>query len=296
MRGGSQATLVETDEGFFVVKWVQNSQHRRILINEAMCSALLARLGIASPQWACIQVDQVFLDNNPEIRITRRRGHTAVEPGRHFGSRFPGSPDHNMVFDYLPSSIFQKVPNRWDFLKIHVFNLWIDNRDTTQAVYSCLPGRGLRVEMIDHGHTLGFDGVGWGTQSASIHGIHPQLAELALTADATNHYQRAIAAIQEVTRDDLAKMLELVPPEWIGEDGASLARQLDGLVDRSQRLPALLADAMVYMQQQRASGHRELERNFTGDTPTRPLAFHVIPHTALSLANFNGCGLCRACD
>jgi hypothetical protein len=40
MQGGSQSALVDTEQGFYVVKWRENPQHRRILINEVVCSEL----------------------------------------------------------------------------------------------------------------------------------------------------------------------------------------------------------------------------------------------------------------
>src|ERR1035441_2162838 len=111
MRGGSQSGLVDTDGGCYVVKWLQNPQHRRILINEALCSELLKVLGVSSPSWARIHVDRTFLENNPQVRIQAGPGYAAVQPGWHFGSRFPVSPDHGLVFDALPSDAVGRVSN-----------------------------------------------------------------------------------------------------------------------------------------------------------------------------------------
>jgi hypothetical protein len=69
MPGGSQPGLVETEDGFFVVEWVENPQHRRVLIKEAVCSNLLTRIGISTPRWARIHVGARFLEMNPDLRI-----------------------------------------------------------------------------------------------------------------------------------------------------------------------------------------------------------------------------------
>jgi len=53
MRGGAQAHLLEADDGkWYVVKFRNNPQHRRVLVNEALCATLLRYLRIAAPQTA----------------------------------------------------------------------------------------------------------------------------------------------------------------------------------------------------------------------------------------------------
>ena len=43
MRGGAQAHLLEADDGhWYVVKFRNNPQHRRVLVNEAICATLAA--------------------------------------------------------------------------------------------------------------------------------------------------------------------------------------------------------------------------------------------------------------
>ena len=57
MRGGAQSHLIEGDDGcFYVVKFVNNPQHRRILINELVSSVFLKYLQISTPDVAMIAV------------------------------------------------------------------------------------------------------------------------------------------------------------------------------------------------------------------------------------------------
>src|SRR5664279_1543624 len=76
MRGGAQAHLLEADDGkWYVVKFRNNPQHRRVLVNEALCATLLRYLRISAPQTALIQVGAGFLAANPECSMqlgTRR--------------------------------------------------------------------------------------------------------------------------------------------------------------------------------------------------------------------------------
>src|ERR1700689_2061622 len=93
MRGGSQAHLLECDNGdFYVVKFRNNPQHRRILINEWVASVFLKYLQISAPPAEMVNLSVEFLASNPEIYIQLPHRRLAVEPGCHFGSRYPGAP------------------------------------------------------------------------------------------------------------------------------------------------------------------------------------------------------------
>src|SRR5215208_315216 len=93
MRGGAQSHLLEADDGHaYVVKFRNNPQHRRILINELLASVLLDYLKISTPEVALLHVTDSFLAANPEVHLTLGSRRLEVDPGWHFGSRFPGDP------------------------------------------------------------------------------------------------------------------------------------------------------------------------------------------------------------
>src|SRR6476469_8435382 len=105
MRGGAQAHLLQADDGhWYVVKFRNNPQHRRVLVNEALASPILEYLRIAVPETAVIQVAPEFLSANPELSIQLGTNRVAVEPGWQFGSRFPGDPARLAVYDFLPDA------------------------------------------------------------------------------------------------------------------------------------------------------------------------------------------------
>ena len=104
MRGGAQAQLVEADDGnWYVVKFSNNPQHRRIVVNELLASAFLDYLKIAVPETALIEVSREFLDANPGLHFSLGAERLPVEPGWHFGSRYPGDPNRLAVYDFLPT-------------------------------------------------------------------------------------------------------------------------------------------------------------------------------------------------
>src|ERR1700684_982208 len=93
MRGGAQAHLLECDDGhFYVVKFRNNPQHRRILVNEWIASVFLNYLQISAPPAAIVNLSAEFLAAHPDIYIQLGSRRHAVEPGWHFGSRYPGDP------------------------------------------------------------------------------------------------------------------------------------------------------------------------------------------------------------
>src|SRR5512147_101262 len=94
MRGGAQSHLLEADDGqFYIVKFQNNPQHRRILVNELVASVLLNYLQISTPECALLDVPAEFLEANPAISLTLGSRQIPVRAGWHFGSRYPGDPE-----------------------------------------------------------------------------------------------------------------------------------------------------------------------------------------------------------
>src|ERR1051326_2538482 len=116
LSGGSQAHLLRADDGcFYAVKFRNNPQHRRILINELIASVFLRHLQILSPETALVQVSPEFLAENPEVHLTVKLQGVEVEAGLHFGSQYPCDPSEFAIYDFLPDELFEQVLNPWDF-------------------------------------------------------------------------------------------------------------------------------------------------------------------------------------
>src|SRR5215212_4483357 len=88
VRGGAQSHLIEGDDGcFYVVKFLNNPQHRRILVNELVSSVFLRYLQISCPDTATIAISPEFLRDNPQLSLETGTRSIAVPAGRHFGSK-----------------------------------------------------------------------------------------------------------------------------------------------------------------------------------------------------------------
>jgi hypothetical protein len=184
MRGGAQAHLIEADDGhFYVVKFQNNPQHRRILVNEFLAGRLLAQLGIDAPESAIIELSPGFLEANPDVFLQTGSRRVAVEAGWHFGSRYPGDPDRVAVYDFIPDALLDQVANADQFRAIFVFDRWAANADGRQCVFFraqlrdwlARPGipprkQGFVALMIDHGFI--FNGPLWDYPESAIAGLY----------------------------------------------------------------------------------------------------------------------------
>jgi hypothetical protein len=90
-RGGAQAHLLECDDRhFYVLKFRNNQQHLRILVNEWIASVFLRYLEISTPATAMVDLTAEFLAANTDIYLQLGSRRLTVQPGWHFGSRYPG--------------------------------------------------------------------------------------------------------------------------------------------------------------------------------------------------------------
>src|ERR1039457_684469 len=136
MRGGAQAHLIEGDDGrFYVVKFRNNPQHRRILVNERIASALLRFLHIDVPVTAVMNFSRRFLEENPNAFVQLGSRRVAAEHGPHFASAYPGDPHQTVVYDFIPDVLLGKVVNLSDFLGVFVFDKWACNTDARQSLF-----------------------------------------------------------------------------------------------------------------------------------------------------------------
>src|SRR5579863_8519434 len=89
MRGGAQSQLMRcADAAFYVVKFQNNPQGLRILVNELLATRLAARLGLPRAPAAIVEVRQELIDNTDEMVSELGRGRARYKAGLQFGSRY----------------------------------------------------------------------------------------------------------------------------------------------------------------------------------------------------------------
>jgi len=247
MRGGAQAHLLEADDGnWYVVKFRNNPQHHRVLVNELLSSAFLEYLKIGAPETAIIQVTSQFLAAHPEIHLQIGTQPIAVEPGWHFGSRFPGDPAKAAVYDFLPDSLLPQVVNLEDFRAILVFDKWVGNADGRQSVFyrarvkqapSMAVRPGFVARMIDHGYA--FNGPHWDFPESPLQGLYARPV-VYTSVRSLDDFQPWLDQVMHFPEEVVDQAWKRIPRAWIAGDEDALESLLEVVFHRRPRLPELI--------------------------------------------------------
>lgn len=262
MRGGAQSHLMRcTDGHYYVVKFQNNPQHRRILVNELLGTKLAARLGLPTPPVAIVEVSEELIRLTPELAMELPRQRIACQAGLQFGSRYPGDPSKLTLHDFLPDEQLRQVANLHDFAGMLVFDKWTCNTNGRQTLFFQGPlhnrppgGDGATLAatgeaapaaystlMIDQGFC--FNAGEWNFPDAPLRGLYARnrvyegVTGMESFAPWLERLQNQMneRAIDEITK--------LIPPEWYGDDFDAVLRLSEHLLRRRQRVPELLLDA-----------------------------------------------------
>jgi hypothetical protein len=250
MRGGAQSHLLQADDGrWYVVKFRNNPQHRRILVNEQLSSVILSYLKISVPETAVIRITREFLEANCGVHLTSGTRQVPVEPGWHFGSQYPGDPARTAVYDFLPDALLPQVANLEDFRAVLVFDKWVGNADGRQSIFhramvhrSDTPAPASRpgfvARMIDHG--FAFNGPHWDFPDAALQGLYARklVYEPVRSLD---DFQPWLDQVVHFPEEVIDRAWKGIPADWIEGEEEALAGLLERLFDRRRRLPELLS-------------------------------------------------------
>ncbi len=256
MRGGAQSHLIECEDGgFYVVKYVSNPQHRRILPNEWIASVILKYLQIAAPHTAIIEIPSAFLEEFPEASIQLGSRIVRPDPGWHFGSKYPGDPERIAIYDYMPDLLIAQVHNVADFLGALAFDKWTGNADSRQSIFfrsqisEWLPGAeahprkmGFVALMIDHGYI--FNGPHWELINSPVQGLYTRKL-VYNNVRSLDDFQPWLDRIGYFPEDVLDEALRQIPPSWIAGEEDQLEKLLEMLLRRRKQVPDLIADARL---------------------------------------------------
>jgi hypothetical protein len=253
MRGGAQSQLIEANDGhFYVVKFRENPQHRRILVNEWIAAALLDYLGICQPAVSIVNLTEEFLKEYPDTAIQLGSRSVSVSPGWHFGSRFPGNPTRAAVYDFLPEALLRDVVNKSEFAGMVAFDKWTGNADARQSIFfrakvrEWLPTRevhglqkGFVAQMIDHGYV--FDGPHWCFTDSPLQGLYSRPAVYE-DVESLDDFQPWLEQIENFPEEVLDQAYRSIPSQWLDGDESALDNLLESLLKRRRRVSALVED------------------------------------------------------
>jgi hypothetical protein len=249
MRGGAQSHLMRCDDGYYyVVKFQNNPQHRRILVNELLGTRLAARLGLPTVPVEIVEVSKDLIRLTPELAVELPRARIPCQPGLQFGSRYPGDPRRLTLHDFLPDEQLREVENLHDFAGMLVFDKWTCNTNGRQTVFFSDEGKTAdqaparyRMKMIDQGFC--FNAGEWNFPDASLRGLYAR-NRVYLGVTGMESFAPWLERLEHQTSERaLDALAKAIPPEWYEDDYDALMRLLEQLHGRRRRVPDLILEA-----------------------------------------------------
>jgi hypothetical protein len=253
MRGGAQSHLIQgEDNGYYVVKFINNPQHRRILINEWLSGVFLKYLQVHTPEMALIEITPEFIAAHPDLCVVLGSRREAPVAGLHFGSRTSVDPERVAIYDFLPDTLLGKIENRVDFLGVLVFDKWVGNADSRQSIFfrarakgwtplrGEAPARiGFFAQMIDHG--FAFNGPHWEFQDSPLQGVYfrPSVYNEVTSLDS---FQPWLDMVRHFPLEVIDEAWKQIPRSWLDGDEDGLQRLLDRLLKRRNDVERLIKD------------------------------------------------------
>jgi hypothetical protein len=244
MRGGAQSHLMRCSDGnYYVVKFQNNPQHRRVLVNELLGTKLAASLGLRTTAVAIIEVTEGLIQLTPDLHVQLPwrpiRERVSVQAGLQFGSRYPGDPHLLTVLDFLPDKQVSSMLNLSDFLGMLVFDLWTCNTDPRQVIFGRQEiGTPYQGWMIDQGFC--FNGGEWNFPDKPRQNLYDRKVVYE-QVQGMESFEPWLARLEsEKIGRILLAIARTIPIEWYDDDSESLRHLLERLDSRRTRVRELL--------------------------------------------------------
>jgi len=264
MRGGAQAQLMRCADGhYYVVKFQNNPQHTRVLVNDLLGTRLASRLGLPTAPAEVVHVPPELIRLTPDLCIEMPRSRTPCAAGLQFASRYPGDPRQLTLHDFLPDEKLREVVNLHDFAGMLVFDKWTCNTNGRQTVFfaeaarrngetpgsvpAASPGSGegrngaYRTVMIDQGFC--FNAGNWNFPDAPLRGLYARNRVYEGVTGLASFAPWLERLEQHITERVLSEVVAEIPPEWYADDYDAVMRLLEQLYRRRKRVPELLLSA-----------------------------------------------------
>ena len=262
MRGGAQSHLMRCSDGhYYVVKFQNNPQHRRILVNELLGTRLAGRLGLPITPVAIVHVSEELIRLTPELSMEMPRSRVPCQAGQQFGSRYPGDPRRLTLHDFLPDDQLRQVENVHEFAGMLVFDKWTCNTNGRQTVFfrvtpeemrkgmpSPQPSPGAKDDassyktmMIDQGFC--FNAGEWNYPDAPLRGLYARNRVYEGVTGMESFAPWTERVKKSITERMLAEVVSEIPPEWYEDDYDAVMRLVEQLFRRRARVPELLLAA-----------------------------------------------------
>jgi hypothetical protein len=226
------------DGHYYVVKFQNNPQHTRVLVNDWLGTRLAEMIGLPVPVADVVDVNPWLIEQSPQLRIELGGRRTPTTAGPSFGSRYVVPPTEGEVHDYLPEVMIGRVRNLRYFAGILAFDKWTCNADGRQAAFWKRRGeRKFAASFIDQGYC--FNAGEWSFPDAPLRGVFGR-NDVYACVTGWNSFEPWLSRIESFPEESLWSLGEQIPLEWYDSAADEFERLLTSLLQRRLRVPDLI--------------------------------------------------------
>ena len=201
-----------SDNHFYVVKFLNNPQHPKVLANELLASRLAAQIGLPVPSTEVVKVERWLIESTPELHIQLAHRTIPCEPGLQFGSQYAVNPLEGRVSDYWPMEMLYRVRNVDTFAGMLALDKWTGNSDGRQvAFWRKSRERKYTAAFIDQGHC--FNGGEWTFLDDPMHGVYAK-NEVYARVRGWESFEPWLSRIESMREHVLWRLAMEIPPHW----------------------------------------------------------------------------------
>jgi hypothetical protein len=239
MRGGAQGHLMlGADGNAYVVKFQNNPQHLRVLVNELMATKLAAAIGLTAPACDVVEVTEWLVENTADLDVDFGSRRERCRAGHCFGSRLVGGLMPGHLADYLPEEQLSEVRNLEEFAGVLALDKWTCNTNGRQAVFSRKQReKKYTATFIDYGYC--FNAGEWVFRDSPLRGVYARNT-VYIGVTGWENFEPWLSRIEELKPETIWAIAETVPPEWYDGDVSGFEGLVEQLLKRRSRVRELI--------------------------------------------------------
>ena len=239
VRGGAQGhMMLGADGNAYIVKFQNNPQHIRVLVNELLATRLAIAVGLNAPTCEVIDVTDWLIEDTPDLDLDLGPRRERCKAGPCFGSRLVGGLMPGHLFDYLPEGQLAEVENLKEFAGILAFDKWTCNVDGRQAVYSRnARQKKYHATFIDFGYC--FNAGEWIFRDAPLRGVFARNVVYEGICG-WQSFEPWLSRIEQLDPHTIWEIANSVPPEWCGGKLPAIKALVEELIERRGRVRELI--------------------------------------------------------
>jgi hypothetical protein len=239
MRGGAQSHLMRCSDGhYYVVKFQNNPQHLRVLVNEMLATRLAERVGLPVPATAVVEVDDWLVEHTPELHVQLAHNTVRCQAGLQFGSQYVVDPFEGQVMDYIPMEMLSRVKNLETFAGMLVIDKWTGNANGRQAAFwKKSREKKYAASFIDQGYC--FNAGEWTFPDYPLRGVYAR-NEVYAGVRGWESFDPWLTRVEKIEEDVVWEATRDIPPEWYESNWDALEKLGRDLIARRELVRGLI--------------------------------------------------------